>query len=387
MLPKPNPQEGPYLGTRSRSISRRFDPTVEDDAGSDIERRTRYDSPEPVDPCNPLSPQTVLKNQPSYEAKLKQRMARDASEFTSDAGAGSPSDAPVLLPPNPSVFTSTLQNLKASGVGQEEAFKFAMARWRAVFGAQNAQTVPTANPSMPAPASTSAFRDFKDDFGHVDMKMNNKLAGTTNYDNDPQTLVQSKLERIDQDGSTRMGNASALWDALELEYQVHWADLQAQLFSKLAAINIDQYERDITKYVRAWRQIVNQINVHNWNSMNDFYAQRFIDGLGTYSQSYVQSQLEALRQGRPKTEVPVINLEELIDDLVRYKTVVKGGGKEEKNEKVLQAEDDKKDSSKSSSPVRDLPVARPPSVPSAEDRVTLPIDAGSRIEGLGQSKC
>ncbi|OJD12093.1 hypothetical protein ACJ73_09410 [Blastomyces percursus] len=207
-------------------------------------------------------------------------MTRDASEFTSDAGAGSPSDTPVQLPPNPSsssdidVFTSTLQNLKASGVGQEEAFKFAMARWRAVFDAQNAQTVPTANPSMPVPASTSAFRDFKDDFGHVDMKMNNKLAGTTNYDvwrrevlakaalirasdilknheeephpslspdegriwrwkeaklwecmwnnlkNDPQTLVQSKLEQIDQDGSTRMGNASALWDALELEYQV-----------------------------------------------------------------------------------------------------------------------------------------------------------------------
>ncbi|OJD10357.1 hypothetical protein ACJ73_09827, partial [Blastomyces percursus] len=94
MLPKPNPQEGPYLGTRSRSISRRFDPTVEDDAGSDIERRTRYDSPEPVDPLQSPPPQTVLKNQPSYEARLKQRMARDASEFTPDAGAGSPSDTP-----------------------------------------------------------------------------------------------------------------------------------------------------------------------------------------------------------------------------------------------------------------------------------------------------
>ncbi|EEH16766.2 hypothetical protein PABG_06853 [Paracoccidioides brasiliensis Pb03] len=139
---------------------------------------------------------------------------------------------------------------------------------------------------------------------------------------EPQTLAQFKLCREDNSGAVKIGRAAALWRALELEYQSHWADLQAQYFAKISHINVDQYERHITKYAKAWRRLVNEIDLHGWSLPDPFLAQRFINGLKTYAQSYVQQYLKTLHQGRPRTEVPVINLNELIDDLIRYKNNV-----------------------------------------------------------------
>ncbi|KGM91772.1 uncharacterized protein PADG_12079 [Paracoccidioides brasiliensis Pb18] len=139
---------------------------------------------------------------------------------------------------------------------------------------------------------------------------------------EPQTLAQFKLCREDNSGGVKIGRAAALWRALELEYQSHWADLQAQYFVKISHINVDQYERHISKYAKAWRRLVNEIDLHGWSLPDPFLVQRFINGLKTYAQSYVQQYLKTLHQGRPRTEVPVINLNELIDDLIRYKNNV-----------------------------------------------------------------
>ncbi|OJD12313.1 hypothetical protein ACJ73_09376 [Blastomyces percursus] len=99
---------------------------------------------------------------------------------------------------------------------------------------------------------------------------------------EPQTLAQSKLGQ-ETEGSTKMGRAAALWQALELEYQPHWADFQAQFYAKIASISIDQYEKDITKYAKAWRQLANEIDIHEWILPDAFLAQRFINGLRNYA--------------------------------------------------------------------------------------------------------
>lgn len=85
-----------------------------------------------------------------------------------------------------------------------------------------------------------------------------------------------------------MSRASALWNVLKLKYQLHWADLQAQLYIKITAINIDQYEKDIIKYMKVWCQAVNQINLHEWNLSDIFLAQQFINDLKMYTQFYIQ---------------------------------------------------------------------------------------------------
>ncbi|OJD12312.1 hypothetical protein ACJ73_09375 [Blastomyces percursus] len=179
------------------------------------------------------------------------------------------------------------------------------ARQRTVAPDDRAANHPTPSPTQPQyQPQSSAFRDFKDEFGHIDLKTTNKLAGDSNYTTwrreieakailiqasdllknleegsgncqgddakiwrykesklweyiwnsmkpEPQTLAQSK-SRQETEGSTKMGRAAALWQALELGYQPHWADLQAQFYAKIASISIDQYEKDITKYAKAW---------------------------------------------------------------------------------------------------------------------------------------
>ncbi|EQL32703.1 hypothetical protein BDFG_05235 [Blastomyces dermatitidis ATCC 26199] len=76
---------------------------------------------------------------------------------------------------NLSVLTNALIELKAVSLGHEEALEIVKKQWRASLGIQAVTAAITSN------HPSSAFCDFKDEFSHVNLKLNNKLAGALNY--------------------------------------------------------------------------------------------------------------------------------------------------------------------------------------------------------------
>ncbi|EEH41229.1 hypothetical protein PAAG_03515 [Paracoccidioides lutzii Pb01] len=191
--------------------------------------------------------------------------------------------------------------LRAIGFPEEQAAKLAREVWMRQLGLP----IESSTSSSSSQSPSSAFKDFKDEFGYIDLKLNNKLAGESNY-----AAWRNPGQRQGDDTRIWRYKESKLWECQWNGMKPRTSNTRtAQYFAKISDINIDQYERG---------QLVNEIDLHGWSLPDPFLAQRFINGLKTYAQSYVQQYLKTLRQGRPKTEVPVINLNELIDDLIRY---------------------------------------------------------------------
>ncbi|KKZ68798.1 hypothetical protein EMCG_05611 [[Emmonsia] crescens] len=259
------------------------------------------------------------------------------------------------------VIDMNFTRLCGMGFPEAEAAKLACECWLQAQGVDLSSRAGSPPPSQPNTfmMMTFKFREFKDDYSHVDMKINTNLSGTNDYNNwrrevelkailidaslhvkfNEQTLTQSKLNQADDDGTTKMRRAAALWQAVELEYQVHWADLQFRLYNRVAAISIDDYEKAIRLYAKHWRATINEINTHEWSILKDFLAQRFIHRLRSHVQSYIH--LKSLCQGLPKMSVSEVNLDELIDDLVRYKMIVKSDTKDKKSLAVKENDKDK----------------------------------------------
>ncbi|EDN02358.1 hypothetical protein HCAG_00222 [Histoplasma mississippiense (nom. inval.)] len=291
-----------------------------------------------------------------------------------------------------SELATTYNRLVAQGFPAELAAQVAQQRWAAKMG------ITLSTGSSNNGGSMSALKEFKDEHDHVSLSLNEKLAGASNFEafkrevmaravlleantiltkyeeqapedstpdeskiwsyknrrmweciwnnmkSNAQTLAQSKLQGDEETG--KMGNTAALWRALELEYQVHAADHQNTLYSRISHMNIYWHGGDLTPFVQDWRQTVNEIAAKGWALPDAYLRQRFVDALKTHNQDWVQNYLKNLRNGHDKNHIPVYDLDDLIDELIRLKTVVKkdtGKGMQSKK-----ANDSEKECSQSS---------------------------------------
>ncbi|OAX83013.1 hypothetical protein ACJ72_02630 [Emergomyces africanus] len=193
---------------------------------------------------------------------------------------------------------------------EEEAAKLARESWLRSQGLDLATHLSAPSSAAVSFHMTSKFCDFKDDakdYGiwrrEIESKailidkshvlVNNEITPDSQLEgNDINVWKPKETVRVHVEF-----NEDRTSDAGSIQAESSWMDHENgfKLYHKIAAVTIDGFEKDIMQYANDWRVTVNQINTHGWGP----------------------------RQGMPKTSVSEIGLDDLIDELVRYKTVVK----------------------------------------------------------------
>ncbi|OJD12747.1 hypothetical protein AJ78_06705 [Emergomyces pasteurianus Ep9510] len=170
------------------------------------------------------------------------------------------------------------------------------------------------SPQLAPGGFNDRVKEFRQQHGHVSLRIDIKLAGHANYESWRRDVGASHiLSNYENDPPLQQHShrESSVSMAPARRSQIHDNDLHMQLIDKICKIFIDDYESDIIAHTKAWQRTF----------------------------------LLELRKDKPKNRFVESNVDDLISELVRHKALINPDTKKEKV-KALKAEEKEKEKEK-----------------------------------------